>query len=69
MIYRADASAAEGIDESGLPAQAYVPNQTGQQLPVPSAQQGYSTGPVGGVATQPQVPGQSNKTVFDAGAQ
>jgi hypothetical protein len=68
-MYRADTLAAEGIDESGLPAQAYVPNQTGQQLPVPSAQQGYSTGPVSGVAAQPQVPGQSNKTVFDAGAQ
>lgn len=68
-MYQADMIAAEGIDESGLPAQAYVPNQTGQQLPVPSAQQGYTTGPVGGAAAQPQVPGQGNKTVFDAGAQ
>lgn len=69
----ADQLAAEGIDESGVPAQAYVPNAEGQHQAIPSATQGYSTGP-GSAAAAPMpppagVPGQSNKTVFDAGAQ
>jgi len=37
-------------------------------MPVPSAGQGYSTGATGGPLPG-QVPGQGNKTVFDAGAQ
>ncbi|KAL7420738.1 hypothetical protein Q5752_004689 [Cryptotrichosporon argae] len=45
--------AAEGLDETGLPAEAYVPNAEGQHMPVPT--DGY---------TQPSVAG--NKTVFDA---
>ena len=45
----ADRVAAEGIDETGLPAQAYVPTQEGAHAPVPSATQGYTTGPVAGV--------------------
>lgn len=78
-----DSTAAEGIDETGLPAQAYVPTQEGQHAPIPSATQGYSTGPGTaaaapvapvvpgqmGAGTGASVPGQGNKTVFDAGAQ
>jgi hypothetical protein len=78
---RADNLAAEGIDESGLPAQSYVPNSAGQP-PASTAGagvgQGYSTTPggvplggagLGGQQGVSGVPGQGNKTVFDAGAQ
>ncbi|KAG8769785.1 hypothetical protein FRC12_004739 [Ceratobasidium sp. 428] len=45
--------AAEGLDESGLPAEAYVPDASGGHQPVP--QGGYA---VGGQGT--------GTTVFDA---
>lgn len=45
--------AAEGLDESGLPASAYVPDETGAHQPVP--QSGYAVGGHG-----------QNTTVFDA---
>lgn len=45
--------AAEGLDESGLPASAYVPDSTGAQQPVP--QSGYTLGGQG-----------QSTTVFDA---
>ena len=61
--------AAEGIDESTVPSQAYVPTAEGGQAAVPSAAQGYTTGPGTATAAAPPQPGQGNKTVFDAGAQ
>jgi hypothetical protein len=53
--------AAEGIDESHLPAQGYVPTATGEHAPVPT--QGYNVGSTG-LATDPK-----HKTVFDSGLQ
>jgi len=44
--------AAEGLDESGLPAEAYLPGETGEHVPVG----GYSVAPAGSGAA----------TVFDA---
>lgn len=63
--------AAEGIDESTVPQEAYVPTAAGGQAAVPSASQGYMTGPGTAAAAggAPGQPGQGNKTVFDAGAQ
>ncbi|WVF68756.1 hypothetical protein IAT40_003528 [Kwoniella sp. CBS 6097] len=66
--------AAEGLDETGLPAEAYVPGTTGEALPVPSSSTGY---PVGGAAPTASAgtgapgapgaePGSGNRTVFDA---
>ena len=52
-----DAIAAEGLDESGLPSEAYVPTAEGEHAPVPT--EGYSSD---GLA-----PGSGNQTVFDAG--
>ncbi|EIW67594.1 hypothetical protein TREMEDRAFT_40282 [Tremella mesenterica DSM 1558] len=46
--------AAEGLDESGLPSEAYVPGATGEHVPVDHAFPGQGQG-LGG-----------NKTVFDA---
>ncbi|KAK6907714.1 SH3 domain-containing protein [Kwoniella mangroviensis CBS 10435] len=71
--------AAEGLDESGLPAEAYVPGQGGESLPVPSPSTGYPTAPPAASSgvhptsavppTAPAaVPGSGNKTVFDATA-
>ena len=56
--------AAEGIDESGVPAQGFVPTATGEHAPVPAAGQGYTIGsePAG---TAPTVGG---RTVFDSEA-
>jgi hypothetical protein len=51
------AVAAEGLDESGLPAEGYVPTASGEHAPVPVTEQGY-------VGSQP---GARNQTVFDAG--
>ncbi|GFZ50533.1 LAS seventeen-binding protein 4 [Saitozyma sp. JCM 24511] len=48
--------AAEGLDETGLPSEAYVPTASGEHAPIPSQSQGY-----------PAQPGSGNKTVFDAG--
>jgi len=45
--------AAEGLDESGLPAEAYIPTETGGHIPVDHS--GYPISPSG------------NATVFDAG--
>ncbi|ORY31823.1 hypothetical protein BCR39DRAFT_525563 [Naematelia encephala] len=50
--------AAEGLDESDLPAEAYVPGAEGQPIPVGST--GATTG-----APVP-APGTGNQTVFDA---
>ncbi|KAK1925682.1 hypothetical protein DB88DRAFT_206347 [Papiliotrema laurentii] len=52
--------AAEGLDETGLPAEGYVPTASGQQTPLPPPNQGYSVG-----TGAPGV-GAGNKTVFDA---
>jgi hypothetical protein len=51
-----DIAAAEGLDETGLPSEAYVPTASGEHAPIPSQSQGY-----------PAQPGSGNKTVFDAG--
>jgi len=55
--------AAEGLDETGLPAEGYVPTETGDHAPVPLADQGYTVG------TQPAAPPQAgqNQTVFESG--
>ncbi|WWD18752.1 hypothetical protein CI109_103206 [Kwoniella shandongensis] len=57
--------AAEGLDESGLPAEAYVPTATGDHAPVPSPTTGYTAGTA---PTTAAAPGAGNKTVFDAAA-
>ena len=56
--------AAEGLDETGLPAEAYVPTATGAQQPVHAAFPG-SGQTVGGAGSTGS--GQGNQTVFDAG--
>lgn len=74
-------SAAEGLDETGLPAEAYVPGQAGGAGGAP-ATTGGATGlgvgtapaaafpgsgqPVG--AAPASTPGSSNKMVFDSGS-
>jgi hypothetical protein len=61
-VYKGTAQipAAEGLDETGLPAEGYVPTASGQQAPIPPLNQGYSVG-----TGAPGV-GAGNKTVFDA---
>lgn len=49
--------AAEGLDESGVPAEAYYPGEHAEHIPV-SAAGGYNVGATGG-----------NSTVFDADRQ
>jgi len=55
--------AAEGLDETGLPSQGYVPTASGEHAPVPPSGQGYTLGT--GAPVHP-APGAGNKTVFDA---
>ncbi|WVR06612.1 hypothetical protein IAU60_003644 [Kwoniella sp. DSM 27419] len=57
--------AAEGLDETGLPAQAYVPGTNGEALPVPGDNTGY---PAGGHAVPPlgTQGGQGNQAVFES---
>jgi hypothetical protein len=50
----ADIAAAEGLDETGLPSEAYVPTANGEHAPLHPSQ-GYRT-----------EPGAGNNTVFDA---
>lgn len=56
-------AAAEGLDETGLPSEGYVPTASGEHAPVPPSGQGYTLGT--GAPVQP-APGAGNKTVFDA---
>ena len=62
--------AAEGLDETGLPAEGYVPTAAHEHTPVPSPNQGYKVG-AEGVRGQAQTSTQSptapsgNQTVFD----
>jgi len=57
-------AAAEGLDETGLPAEGYVPTASGSHAPVPAANQGYTVGT--GAAAPPQA---GNQTVFNSAAQ
>jgi len=52
--------AAEGLDETGLPAEGYVPTPSGAHAPVPPASQGYEIG-------EQHPPGSAgHHTVFDS---